>query len=146
MPLKKKFVEAKKESSIDFLTGIPNRRFFDETLASMVRQSTSDLSMLLVDIDHFKDFNDRHGHLTGDNVLRFVARMIKKNVKGKDIVCRFGGRGVCGDPPGDAPGRRTFGGREHTAIFCEDTIASGFRGQGPRHAHRLHRSRVLPRR
>jgi diguanylate cyclase len=44
-----------------------------------------------VDIDRFKDFNDRHGHLIGDHVLRLVAKMIKKNVKGKDIVCRFGG-------------------------------------------------------
>lgn len=89
--LKKKFVRAKKESSIDFLTGIPNRRHFDETLASMVRDTTDSLSILLVDIDHFKKFNDEHGHLIGDNVLRLVAKMIKKNVKGKDIVCRFGG-------------------------------------------------------
>jgi diguanylate cyclase len=89
--LKKKFVQAKKESSIDFLTGIPNRRYFNDRLASMIREAPDYLSILLVDIDHFKEFNDRYGHLTGDNVLRLVARMIKKNVKGKDIVCRFGG-------------------------------------------------------
>ncbi len=89
--LKKKFVRAKKESSIDFLTGIPNRRYFEDTLASIVREATDCVSILLVDIDHFKHFNDRHGHLIGDNVLRLVAKMIKKNVKGKDIVCRFGG-------------------------------------------------------
>ena len=89
--LKKKFVQVKKESSIDFLTGIPNRRYFNETLTSMIREAPDSLSILLVDIDHFKDFNDRHGHLTGDNVLRLVAKMIRKNVKGKDIVCRFGG-------------------------------------------------------
>lgn len=89
--LKKKFVQVKKESSIDFLTGIPNRRYFNETLTSMIREAPGSLSILLVDIDHFKDFNDRHGHLTGDNVLRLVAKMIRKNVKGKDIVCRFGG-------------------------------------------------------
>ena len=89
--LKKKFVQVKRESSIDFLTGIPNRRYFNDTLASMIREAPDHLSILLVDIDHFKGFNDRHGHLTGDSVLRLVARMIKKNVKGKDIVCRFGG-------------------------------------------------------
>jgi diguanylate cyclase len=90
--LKKKFVQAKKESLIDFLTGIPNRRYFDGTLTSMVHGvAGGGWSILLVDIDHFKDFNDRYGHLTGDNVLRLVAKMIKKNVKGKDIVCRFGG-------------------------------------------------------
>ena len=90
--LRKKFVRAKKASSLDFLTGIPNRRYFDETLASMVREAADDsLSLLLLDIDHFKKFNDQHGHLIGDSVLRFVAKMIKKNVKGKDVVCRFGG-------------------------------------------------------
>ena len=89
--LRKKFVQAKKESSMDFLTGVPNRRCFDETLTSMVRGASGGLSVLLVDIDRFKDFNDRHGHLIGDHVLRLVAKMIKKNVKGKDIVYRFGG-------------------------------------------------------
>jgi len=89
--LKKRFVQAKRESSIDFLTGVPNRRCFDETLTSMVSEAPGSLSLLLVDIDRFKDFNDRHGHLIGDRVLRLAAKMIMKNVKGKDLVYRFGG-------------------------------------------------------
>ena len=90
--LRKKFVRAKRESLIDFLTGIPNRRYFDGTLTAMVHGvADGGWSILLLDIDHFKAFNDRHGHLTGDHVLRLVAKLIKKNVKGKDIVCRFGG-------------------------------------------------------
>jgi len=90
--LRKQFVQARKESLVDFLTGIPNRRYFDGTLTAMVHGvADGGWSILLLDIDHFKDFNDRFGHLTGDRVLQLVAKTIQKNIKGKDIACRFGG-------------------------------------------------------
>jgi len=47
--------------------------------------------MLLIDIDHFKKFNDQHGHLIGDEVLKYVAKSIKAAIRGKDFVARFGG-------------------------------------------------------
>ena len=52
---------------------------------------TEPLSLLLIDIDHFKRFNDEYGHIVGDEVLRLVARKIKENVRGRDFVARYGG-------------------------------------------------------
>jgi diguanylate cyclase len=82
------------ESQIDPVTTLSNRMFFDTALADAVRHAhrTGDpLSMLMTDIDHFKQFNDTYGHLTGDQVLRLVAMSIKQNVKGLDTAARFGG-------------------------------------------------------
>jgi len=82
------------ESRTDQLTGIANRKHFDEALEEMIRQSGRDGSescLLLGDIDHFKKFNDTYGHQTGDQVLRLVAHAISSNVKGKDLAARYGG-------------------------------------------------------
>jgi diguanylate cyclase len=92
--LKKDFEQVKTEAFVDFLTGIPNRKAFDSTLSACVSEAPSgdkDLSLLLIDIDNFKKFNDEFGHLTGDEVLKFVARKIKEMVKGGDFLARFGG-------------------------------------------------------
>jgi diguanylate cyclase len=82
------------ESMTDPLTTLANRKFFDEALArslSDAAATTEPLSLMLTDIDHFKQFNDTHGHLTGDQVLRLVAMSVKQNVKGQDIAARYGG-------------------------------------------------------
>lgn len=82
------------ESMTDPLTTLANRKFFDEVLARSVADAaatTEPLSLMLTDIDHFKTFNDNHGHLTGDQVLRLVAMSVKQNVKGQDIAARYGG-------------------------------------------------------
>jgi len=82
------------ESMTDPLTTLANRKFFDEALArslSDAAATTEPLSLMLTDIDHFKQFNDTHGHLTGDQVLRLVAMSVKHNVKGQDIAARYGG-------------------------------------------------------
>jgi diguanylate cyclase len=82
------------ESMTDPLTTLANRKFFDEALARSVADaglSTEPMSLMLTDIDHFKTFNDTHGHLTGDQVLRLVAMSVKQNVKGQDIAARYGG-------------------------------------------------------
>ncbi len=81
-------------SESDGLTGIPNRRLFDETLVSMLasaKQKKSPLSMLFVDIDNFKDFNDTYGHLTGDEVIKNVAYYLDKNKPIDYFVARYGG-------------------------------------------------------
>jgi diguanylate cyclase len=78
----------------DPLTGLANRRHFDERLADALGEAErggSALSLLIADIDHFKTFNDTHGHLLGDNVLRLVASVLIQNTKGQDLVARYGG-------------------------------------------------------
>jgi diguanylate cyclase len=82
------------ESLTDPLTTLANRKHFDEGFARAVLDATASaepLSLMLADIDHFKNFNDTYGHLTGDQVLRLVAQSIKQNVKGQDIAARYGG-------------------------------------------------------
>ena len=82
------------ESKKDFLTGALNRRALDEALEVAVEDATRNghsLSLLMVDIDHFKQFNDRLGHAIGDEVLKTVARALKQSVRGRDTVARYGG-------------------------------------------------------
>lgn len=82
------------ESLTDPLTTLANRKYFDAALAKGVddaKQKLEPLSLLMLDIDHFKGFNDKYGHLIGDQVLRLVALSMKQNVKGQDVAARYGG-------------------------------------------------------
>lgn len=82
------------ESMLDPLTGVANRRLFDLSLERMIALAESKgdpLSLLFVDIDDFKAFNDRYGHLVGDDVLRLVSTALKQNSRGGDLVVRYGG-------------------------------------------------------
>ena len=82
------------ESLTDPLTQLANRKFFDITLEEAIaeaREKNEPLSLMMTDIDHFKNFNDNFGHLTGDQVLRLVAMSVKQNVKGQDTAARYGG-------------------------------------------------------
>lgn len=82
-------------SLLDALTAIPNRRRFDEALASKWRRAIRDatpLSLLMIDIDHFKQYNDYYGHGAGDVCLQMVAAELSKNVvRPSDLVARYGG-------------------------------------------------------
>ncbi len=78
----------------DGLTGLNNRRYFDSHLKSAFDKAQVNgrpLSLLMVDIDHFKQVNDDHGHDAGDDVLREFAKRISKNVRNPDMSCRYGG-------------------------------------------------------
>jgi diguanylate cyclase len=82
------------ESLTDPLTGLGNRKHFDRAVDDAVRHATAHgepLSLLMIDIDHFKIFNDTYGHLTGDQVLRLVGQALKQTIKGQDIMARYGG-------------------------------------------------------
>ena len=82
------------ESLTDPLTTLANRKYFDAALAKGLldaQETNEPLSLLMLDIDHFKSFNDKYGHLTGDQVLRLVALSVKQNVKGQDVAARYGG-------------------------------------------------------
>jgi diguanylate cyclase len=78
------------ESRTDALTRVLNRRGFDEQIASL-HSSGSPLSLMLLDIDHFKSVNDTHGHDVGDTVLRETAKVITNSIRSSDVVARFGG-------------------------------------------------------
>lgn len=92
--LKEQLSEVRQETRIDPLTGIANRRTFDVELENAVadwRANCAPTCLLMVDIDHFKRFNDTWGHQTGDQVLRLVAACISENIKGRDTAARYGG-------------------------------------------------------
>ncbi len=81
-------------SNTDELTGIKNHRYFQENLyLEMKRAQRSDrsLAMLLIDIDDFKQLNDRHGHSAGDEVLRGVAQTMQATIRETDVLARYGG-------------------------------------------------------
>jgi diguanylate cyclase len=92
--LRQNLETVRNESLLDPLTTLANRKYFDEALPRHIAEAvatTEPLSLMLTDIDHFKNFNDSFGHLTGDQVLRLVALSVKQNVKGQDIAARYGG-------------------------------------------------------
>ncbi|WP_443115865.1 sensor domain-containing diguanylate cyclase [Herbaspirillum seropedicae] len=82
-------------SATDGLTGVANRRRFDEALANEMRRavrSGQSLALLMLDVDYFKKYNDRYGHLAGDECLRIVARVLQKTSRrATDLVARYGG-------------------------------------------------------
>lgn len=78
----------------DPLTNLYNRRYLDETLArelSRTERAGGELSFMMLDIDHFKSFNDTFGHEAGDAALRQVARILQTTMRADDVVCRYGG-------------------------------------------------------
>jgi diguanylate cyclase len=92
--LKDDLADARRAANTDPLTGLGNRKLFDDVFALEAATATgsgSPLSLLVIDIDHFRSFNNTHGHQVGDAVLRLVADKLKRSVKGRDTVARYGG-------------------------------------------------------
>ena len=78
----------------DELTGLYNRRYFDRHLSLMLekaREQERDMAVMLIDMDFFKSVNDNHGHDIGDAVLKEFAQRLRRNIRGVDLACRFGG-------------------------------------------------------
>jgi diguanylate cyclase (GGDEF)-like protein len=81
-------------SIIDALTGLYNRRYLDETLPREIaraQRSNQEIGLIMLDVDHFKSFNDNYGHEAGDMVLREIGATIKRVCRISDLACRFGG-------------------------------------------------------
>lgn len=98
-------------SRIDALTGIANRAAFDERLAGELeraRRTQCPLALCLLDIDHFKKFNDTHGHQVGDQVLQAVARALDESVRKMDLAARYGGEEFAVIAPECNPAKATF--------------------------------------
>lgn len=92
--LKNDLSQVRQDSQVDALTGIGNRRYLDTVLATEITRAgnrSHPLSFCLLDIDHFKTFNDTYGHTAGDAALRGVAGLLKDNIREDDFAARFGG-------------------------------------------------------
>jgi diguanylate cyclase (GGDEF)-like protein/PAS domain S-box-containing protein len=82
------------QSIRDPLTGLFNRRFMEESLERELRRADrgkQELALLMLDIDHFKSFNDTFGHPAGDALLRALGKLLKETTRGQDVACRYGG-------------------------------------------------------
>jgi diguanylate cyclase (GGDEF)-like protein len=82
----------------DPLTGAHNRRYLEDRLRTELAYSNRHgvpVSLLLIDLDHFKQVNDRHGHEAGDRVLRFVVAALRKTLRPEDVLARYGGEELC---------------------------------------------------
>ena len=105
--------EALREQAIrDRLTGLFNRGYLDETLPRELhrcQRNGEPLAVAMLDLDHFKRFNDSHGHSAGDSVLRAVGDLLNRSLRGGDIACRYGGEELTvvmpGSPVADARAR-----------------------------------------
>lgn len=94
MALQRDLEIVRKEALTDGLTNLANRKAFDAEIrrvAEEAQEQGTTFCLALLDIDHFKSFNDNYGHQVGDQVLRLVARTLVEGVKGRDIAARFGG-------------------------------------------------------
>lgn len=92
--LKRVEEELRALSVTDALTGIRNRRYFQERLTSemtRVERGSGELTVIMLDIDHFKRVNDQHGHAVGDRVLQAVCQRITQRLRRTDVFCRLGG-------------------------------------------------------
>ncbi len=88
--LKSQLAQVHKAALFDSLSGLYNRRAFDDDLASLM-QSEQSLSLIFLDIDHFKVFNDEYGHLFGDTVIRAIAKRLQKSCQAGITAYRYGG-------------------------------------------------------
>lgn len=92
--LREQLEVARSEAMTDALTGLANRKLFDATLRQTAMEAMETgqcLCLLLLDIDHFKKFNDSFGHHIGDQVLKLLASVLRESVKGQDTAVRYGG-------------------------------------------------------
>ena len=92
--LKKDLENIRQEALTDGLTGLANRKSFDTSIDEIqltARTEDKPFSLMMMDIDHFKTFNDNYGHQVGDQVIRLVSRTLIDGVKGRDIAARYGG-------------------------------------------------------
>ncbi len=131
LTLKRRTDELTRLATMDGLTGIPNRRAFDQSLAQELRRlgrGTGPLSLVLIDVDHFKRYNDFYGHPAGDDCLRAVAAALAGSVRrAGELAARYGGEEFAILLPGSDM---------NTAIGLAEKVRSGIAGLCLAHAAR----------
>jgi diguanylate cyclase len=124
--LQRDLEDVRREALLDPLTKVYNRKAFDEGLIRRLRETREvgePLCLLLIDIDHFKRFNDTWGHQTGDQVLRLVAMTLKSNIKGRDLAARYGGEEFAAILPAtDLDGAITLADQVRRAIHAKELL------------------------
>lgn len=118
------------QSIRDALTGLFNRRYMEESLERELRRAArkqGSVGVIMVDVDHFKRFNDTFGHDAGDALLRELAKVFKTHFRGEDIACRYGGEEFTMILP-DANLQSTFERAESLREVAQNTIAQ-YRGR-----------------
>lgn len=124
--LRRDLEHVRREAMTDGLTGLSNRKCFDEEIDRVLmdsRERRGVFSLLVLDIDYFKSFNDNFGHQVGDQVLRLVARTLKDGLKGKDIAARYGGEEFAIIlPDTDLSGAVIVGNALRKAVAAKDVI------------------------
>jgi len=125
----RRFREARQLADLDALTGLHNRRYFHETLAREVDRAhryERQLALVLIDVDSFKEINDRMGHLAGDAALAEIATRLRKVVRSADIPCRVGGDELAVIVPEAESGQaRQLVGRIQRAVSSEPIARAG---------------------
>ena len=128
--LQQAYIDMKQLASVDGLTGIANRRRFDEALEAewhRALHNQTPLSLLMIDADHFKAYNDRYGHVAGDECLRRIATVLARSTyRPHDLVARYGGEEFAILLP-EVPGNLAEGvaHRMRTNVATEDVIHEG---------------------
>ncbi|WP_261841273.1 GGDEF domain-containing protein [Aliamphritea ceti] len=89
--LKQELEKSRQDASVDALTGLFNRRVFDMEFSQIASSKDAKVTLVMIDIDHFKKFNDTYGHLMGDKVLQYVGKMVKELCLPPLLPVRFGG-------------------------------------------------------
>jgi diguanylate cyclase len=116
------------EARTDSLTGLSNRRAFDDELRRRLNEwdrKRTPLTLIILDIDHFKKFNDTHGHQVGDEVLRTVAKTLRHQARDMDLPCRYGGEEFAVILPAtELPGACVVAERIRQAIEASVTVCA----------------------
>jgi diguanylate cyclase (GGDEF)-like protein len=117
--------ELQRDANVDPLTTLHNRRWWDNKFARLVeraQRSEHSLSLLVLDIDHFKQYNDQYGHIAGDTVLKHVGKTLLSNLRSMDLAARLGGEEfVVALPMTDHAGARAAAERLRTSVKA-DTV------------------------
>ncbi len=95
--LRKELEKTRESATTDSLTGLLNRGSFDQQLGAILKQNHAEaqlVSLLFMDLDHFKKINDNFGHLVGDKVIRFTAALVKQHISDNHLAARYGGEEV----------------------------------------------------
>lgn len=116
--------QKQEQAATDPLTGIANRRVYEAHIVEIckqVRQNTSEVCLLVLDIDHFKHINDRFGHAAGDRALRIVADQLKARLRAGDLLARYGGEEFVVVLPGTSA---------QVGLRIAETLRAGIEGIG----------------